>query len=157
VSSGATTPPYGPVATLYGPLTALAVLAALSFLWKRSSSWARLALHYPLKEEWPDRTYPDTMVAVDGLMYRVSIGANSRGLTFHGFVQRLMDTASFVPWSEVVAREGRSWYFRELVRVHFKKAPGVEVGVPSAVWLNIIASALPHSASAAAFTTATGV
>ena len=145
------------MASFSDPLLFLATLAALALVWRRFSAWARLAVHYPLALEWPDRTYSFTMVAADALIYRVTIGANAHGLTFHGFVQRLLGTASFVPWSEIVAGESRSWYFGPLVRLRFKKAPSIEVGIPSSVWLNIIASARPHSEAATSSSAATGV
>jgi hypothetical protein len=103
----------------------------------RMSAWALLARHYPLADEWPDLTCPGTMVAADPLPYRVTVGANSRGITFHGYFLRLVRSAVFVPWSEVSATPGPSQLFRHGIRLRFQKVPSLRVTLPEEVWANL--------------------
>ena len=112
------------------------VLLVLVFL-ARMSVWVLLARHYPLADEWPDRSCPGTMVAADPLPYRVTVGANSRGITFHGYVLRLVGAAAFVPWSEVTATPEPSQLFRHGIRLRFQKVPSIHVTLPEEVWANL--------------------
>ena len=106
-------------------------------VWARTSAWAHLAQHYPLGEEWPDRVYRGTMVSADPVLYRVTAGASSRGITFHGFFLRLAGSAVFVPWPEVTEASEPSRYLGSAVRLAFRAAPSLHIALPEAVWLNM--------------------
>ena len=106
----------------------------------RHSAWKRLARVYPLAEEWPDRSYPGTMVTADPIPYRVTVGANSRGITFHGLLLRLTGSAVFVPWPELTFTSRRSPYYGGAIKLTFTGAPNIPVVLPEAVWANVVSS-----------------
>jgi len=133
--------------------TAMHVLALVAVglfltLLVRHSAWRRLASVYPLAEEWPDRSYPGTMVTADPMPYRVTVGANSRGITFHGFFQRLTGSAVFVPWAELTFAPRRSQYHGGAITLGFKGAPTIQLVLPESVWANVVSHkpARPHQA-----------
>ena len=129
--------------------TAMHVLALVAVglfltLLVRHSAWKRLARVYPLAEEWPDRSYPGTMVTADPIPYRVTVGANSRGITFHGFLQRLTGSAVFVPWTELTFTSRRSQYYGNAVRLTFRAEPTVQLVLPESVWANVVSRKPAH-------------
>jgi hypothetical protein len=116
----------------------IALAVALVVLGRRFSSWTRLSQVYPLADEWPDRSYSGTMVAADPFPYRVTVGASSRGVTFHGFFMRLTGSAVFIPWPELTATPDRSLYFGKAINLTFAGAPDVHVVLPEAVWPSLL-------------------
>ena len=136
------------------PDTAMHVLALVAVglfltLLVRHSTWRHLARVYPLAEEWPDRSYPGTMVTADPMPYRVTVGANSRGITFHGFFQRLTGSAVFVPWTELTFTSRRSPYYGRAIALTFKRAPTIQLVLLESVWANVVSHkpARPHQAA----------
>jgi hypothetical protein len=80
------------------------------------------------------------MVTADPIPYRVTVGANSRGITFHGFLLRLTGSAVFVPWSELTSTARRSPYYGGAIKLAFTGAPTIPVVLPEAVWANVVSS-----------------
>jgi hypothetical protein len=122
-------------------LQGLAFVLLLGFLvvtLVRSREWSRLARIYPLGDERPDRSYYGP---------GITIGANSRGITFHGLLLRLDREPAFVPWSAVTATPFRSLYFLSAIRLTFAGAPSVEVVLPENVWANVISHRPARSGS----------